>query len=49
MVRLPALMDKTQLAINWDATDASGEVTAFDVQVKVGETGLWTDWLVNVN
>lgn len=48
MVRLPALMDKTQLALNWDATDASGEVTAFDVQVKVGD-GAWTDWLVNVN
>jgi len=48
MVRLPALMDKTQLALNWDATDASGEVTAFDVQVKVGQ-GSWSDWLVNVN
>jgi hypothetical protein len=49
MVRLPALMDKTQLALNWDATDASGEVVAFDVQVKVGEAGSWGDWLVNVN
>jgi predicted RNase H-like HicB family nuclease len=47
MVQLPALMDKTQLSINWDATDASGEVVCFDVQVKAG-TGAWTDWLVGV-
>ncbi|HTA75829.1 MAG TPA: hypothetical protein VK791_01585 [bacterium] len=48
MVRLPALMDKTQLNINWDATDASGEVVSFDVQVRTGVDGLWGDWLVGV-
>ena len=46
MVRLPALVDKTQLSINWDATDASGEVVLFDVQVKVGASDTWTNWLI---
>lgn len=47
MVPLPLYIDRTQLAINWDATDASGEVVSFDVQVKAGEA-LWSDWLVGV-
>jgi predicted RNase H-like HicB family nuclease len=44
---LSPVLDRTQLPINWDATDASGEVTAHDVQVKTG-AGPWQDWLVNV-
>jgi hypothetical protein len=47
MTPFSPFIDKTKLALNWDATDASGEVVSFDLQVKTG-SGQWLDWLVNV-
>src|SRR6185436_4422368 len=47
MTPLSSFVDKTKLALNWDANDASGEVVSFDLQVKTG-SGQWLDWLVNV-
>lgn len=47
MKPLPRVVDKTQLYVEWGATDPHAEIASFDVQVKV-DGGAWTDWLANV-
>ncbi len=44
---LPALLNRTQIRLEWDAEDTAG-VKNFDLQVKVGREGTWSDWLLQV-
>jgi hypothetical protein len=41
------VVDKTQIALEWSATDGHSGVASYDIQVKSGETGAWTEWRVN--
>ncbi|HET9870101.1 MAG TPA: hypothetical protein VFR02_06375, partial [bacterium] len=42
---LPLFLDRTQVPVSWEASDAGSDVACFDVQVKAGPNGAWTDWL----
>jgi len=46
MAALPLFLDRTQVPVAWEGTDAGSDVACYDVQVKVGPNGPWTDWLV---
>jgi predicted RNase H-like HicB family nuclease len=46
MTALPLWLDRTQIPVSWEAVDAGSDVACFDIQVKVGPNGPWTDWLV---
>ena len=46
MKALPAVLDKTQIYVEWSAADPHAEVTGYDVQVKA-DNGPWGDWLSN--
>jgi hypothetical protein len=48
MKPLTGMIDKTQIQLEWSATDAHSEVVSYDVQVKIGEDSSWSDWMVNV-
>jgi len=48
MKPLPVIVDKTQLTLEWSATDPHADIMGFDVQVKTGEGPSWAEWLSNV-
>ena len=43
---LPAFSSAATFTVTWSATSAMSEVSQYDVQVRDGATGSWTDWLV---
>ena len=47
MKPLSAILDKTQIYVEWSSTDAHSGIASYDVQVKT-DNGSWTDWLTNV-
>ncbi len=47
MKPLAAMLDKTQIYVEWSATDAHSGIASSDVQVKI-DGGPWSDWLTNV-
>jgi len=47
MKALPALLDRTQVPLEWSASDQHSGVASYDLQVKAGD-GPWKDWLTHV-
>ncbi|HVZ81752.1 MAG TPA: hypothetical protein VHE12_13270 [bacterium] len=47
MKPMPALLDKTQVYVEWSAVDAHSGVASYDVQVSTNGGG-WADWLTHV-
>ncbi len=42
------LLDKTQVYVEWSASDPNAEIAGYDVQVKT-DNGPWGDWLSNTS
>jgi predicted RNase H-like HicB family nuclease len=46
MKPLAGIVDKTQVYVEWSASDPHAEIASYDVQVKA-DNGPWSDWLSN--
>lgn len=46
MTQLPPFSSRT-FSISWSAIDITSGVASYDVQVRVGDTGSWADWLTS--
>ncbi len=46
MKPLPPVLDKTQIHVEWSASDPHAEVAGYDAQVRA-DNGPWADWLAN--
>ncbi len=47
MTPLPAVSTDTQIPVSWGGSDARSGLRWYDVQVRDGQRGEWSDWLVN--
>ena len=47
MTPLPAVSTDTQIPVSWSGSDARSGLRWYDVQVRDGQQGEWSDWLVN--
>ena len=48
MKPLPPVLDRTQVSLEWEGLDELSGIESYDVQVKTGDKGSWTDYLSRV-
>ncbi len=48
MKALPPMLDRTQVALEWEGVDDLSGIESFDVQMKAGDKGNWSDYLTRV-
>jgi len=41
----PAMATNKGIVVSWSGTDATSGIQCYDVQYRVGATGVWTNWL----
>lgn len=49
MKSLPPILDRTQVALEWESVDDLSGIESYDVQIKTGDKENWTDYLSRVS